>query len=376
MNKKKRLLVIHPALAPYRVDFFNSLNESFESTFYFFNDNLLNQKFNQNNLKQNIDFDCNYLKRGFNFFGRSFRYGTIAIIKEKKPDIVFLPEYHVLNIIVILFRFFSIKKFKTYLICDDNIVMASDAGILKRMLRYFQLKHINGIILTHHDIVEWYKEQLTPNCKLLIFPIIREEKKFIKQLNTSVSIAQDYIAKYQLKHKMCLLFVGRLVEVKNLTRLIEAFKIVHDKNKDATLIIVGSGTLENSLKSSVSKLNLNDSVIIPGRFEGKQLLAWYLTARIFILPSIYEPFGAVINEALIAGNYVLASNLAGGSSLLKENINGNTFNPYEVNEMANLILDTISNTKLFEKQGEIKDSTMLIDYKKTFEIFKSELTAI
>ena len=65
-----------------------------------------------------------------------------------------------------------------------------------------------------------------------------------------------------------------------------------------------------------------------------------------ILPSISESFGAVINEALLAGNYVLASNLAGGSSLINENINGNTFNPYEVNEMARLILDTISNPKI------------------------------
>ena len=170
--------------------------------------------------------------------------------------------------------------------------------------------------------------------------------------------------------------MGRLVMVKNLEFLLDAFALVNKNKKEAVLVIIGSGELQSVLKEKIKILGLNKVVLMPGRFEGNDLLAWYLTAGIFILPSIYEPFGAVINEALLAGNYVLASNLSGGSSLLKENINGNTFNPYEVNEMANLILDTISNTKLFEKQGEIKDSRMLIDYKKTFEIFKSELTAI
>ena len=178
MNKKKRLLVIHPALAPYRVDFFNSLNYNFESTFYFFNDNLLNQKFNQDNLKQSIDFKCNYIKNGFNFFGRSLRFGITAIIRQEKPDIILLPEYNVLNITVILYRFLFNKKFKIYSICDDNIVVASNATLLRKVLRSFQLKYVNGVILTHYGILEWYKKQLNPNSDLLIFPIIREEKNF------------------------------------------------------------------------------------------------------------------------------------------------------------------------------------------------------
>lgn len=366
MNKKKRLLVIHPALAPYRVDFFNSLSYNFDSAFYFFNDNLLNQKFNQNSLKKHIDFKCNYLKRGFNFFGRSFRFGLVSIIKKEKPEIVFLPEYNVLNITIILYRFFFNKKFEIYTICDDNIAVASNASALRKLLRYFQLKHINGVVLTHNAIVEWYKTHLSPKCKLLIFPIIRNEERFNKQLSASVSVAQDYIVKYQLKNKKTLLFVGRLVEVKNLNRLIKAFKTVNDKHKDAVLVIVGSGELESQLKNVVSHLNLNESVIFPGRFEEEELLAWYLTSGVFILPSISETFGAVINEALLAGNYVLASSLTGGSTLLNENSNGNTFNPLDVPEMGDVILKTVSNTQLFEDQGKVKTSRMLLDYSTTF----------
>ena len=66
MNKKK-ILIIHPALAPYRIDFFNSLYQHFDAKFYFFNENLLNQKFDQDRLKKSLNFTCNYLKKGINF---------------------------------------------------------------------------------------------------------------------------------------------------------------------------------------------------------------------------------------------------------------------------------------------------------------------
>ena len=327
-------------------------------------------------LKKEIDFTCKYLKKGFNTPGRSFRFGIAKIVREFQPDLVICPEYNLVNLPVILYRLRSQKKFKIITICDDNIQVAKQVSFLKKTLRSFFLRNLDAVILTHQDIADWYKLNLKPKAKLLLFPIIRKEKPYLKQLEHSNLIAKDYISTYNLQNKKVLLFVGRLVMVKNLEFLLDAFALVNKNKKEAVLVIIGSGELQSVLKEKIKILGLNKVVLMPGRFEGNDLLAWYLTAGIFILPSIYEPFGAVINEALLAGNYVLASNLSGGSSLLKENINGNTFNPYEVNEMANLILDTISNTKLFEKQGEIKDSRMLIDYKKTFEIFKSELTAI
>lgn len=366
-------MVIHPALAPYRVDFFNSLNKEFDASFYFLNENLLNQKFDQKKLKKEVHFKCNHLNKGFNIFGRSFRFGLFSILKKEEPDMVFLPEYNVLNLTVILYRIVFKKSFEIYSICDDNISVANKASVLKKIIRRIQLKYLTGVILTHQEVVNWYKQHLKPSCKLLIFPIIREDKRFYKQLNNSVPIAQSYIEKYRLKDRKTLLFVGRLVAVKNLNRLIEAFKIVQIKNKDITLIIVGSGELEPQLKKMVRDFDLTESVIFPGRFEEEELLAWYLTAGVFILPSISETFGAVINEALLAGNYVLASRLTGGSALLNENVNGNTFNPYDKSEIADLILKTLKITKLFENQGEVRPSRMLMDYNTTFSRFVKQL---
>lgn len=51
---KKRAIILHPAIAPYRVDFFNSLAKEFDASFYFEFDNALEQAFDQKNLEN----DC------------------------------------------------------------------------------------------------------------------------------------------------------------------------------------------------------------------------------------------------------------------------------------------------------------------------------
>ena len=90
-------------------------------------------------------------------------------------------------------------------------------------------------------------------------------------------------------------------------------------------VIVGDGP-EKTLLEKLSKDCSN--VVFTGRLEGDSLYAWYNIAQIFTLPSRQEPFGAVTNEALVGGCYVLVSKLAGSSCLIKENENGNVINPY------------------------------------------------
>ena len=85
---KAKLLVFHPALAPYRIDFFNAINEVYNASFYFNLLNVSDQKFDQDALQKKCTFKSNYILSGFEWFGRSFRLGIISIIKKENPDIL------------------------------------------------------------------------------------------------------------------------------------------------------------------------------------------------------------------------------------------------------------------------------------------------
>ncbi len=103
-----------------------------------------------------------------------------------------------------------------------------------------------------------------------------------------------------------LLFVGRLVSQKNLPLLIEA---VSQMTTNVFLDIVGEGELREPLKALIQKYGLRN-VRLHGQKTGKELLAFYKAADIFVLPSLKEA-GVSLSmlEALAAGLPVVASDL-------------------------------------------------------------------
>ena len=66
---------------------------------------------------------------------------------------------------------------------------------------------------------------------------------------------------------------------------------------------------------------------------GKDLYAWYYLADLFVLPSQFEPFGAVVNEALVAGCFVIVSDKVGAASLINSS-NGSIFESNNEKQLA------------------------------------------
>lgn len=62
---KKKLVVFHPAIAPYRVDFFNSLNKEFDAIFYFEFGDVLEQSFAQDKLRGRLKFVPHFWLRDY-----------------------------------------------------------------------------------------------------------------------------------------------------------------------------------------------------------------------------------------------------------------------------------------------------------------------
>ena len=85
------VLCIHPALAPYRLDFFNLLAERVDLDVAFVHKNVVNQKFDQAKLIAQAKFRYRYLS-GFDIKGRNIRFGIGRLIRECKPDVVLTYE--------------------------------------------------------------------------------------------------------------------------------------------------------------------------------------------------------------------------------------------------------------------------------------------
>ncbi len=143
--------------------------------------------------------------------------------------------------------------------------------------------------------------------------------------------------KKTLDHKT-IICVARLVPIKNIENLLQAWKIVEDNGGDYKLNIIGNGPLYNQLHQLSSTLNLR-SVTFLGAISNNDLPQHLYNADAFVLPSYSESWGLVVNEAMAAGLPVLLSNkINAAQALLQEGINGYSFNPNNVQDIANSIL--------------------------------------
>ena len=104
--------------------------------------------------------------------------------------------------------------------------------------------------------------------------------------------------------------------------------------EDAVLVIVGDGKEEQNLKRQSA--SLQKDVIFTGHLEGNELYAWYNVGDVFCLPSYLEPYGAVTNEALLAGCRVVISEKAGSACLVNKN-NGEIIAPMDIEAMADAL---------------------------------------
>ncbi len=102
------------------------------------------------------------------------------------------------------------------------------------------------------------------------------------------------------------LFVGRLLSYKGINDLMVAFNEI--KNPLARLIIVGSGPLSGHIQELAS---LDFRIQYLGRLKDNLLLDIYNLADVFVLPSHFEPWGLVVNEAMAAGKPVIVSDQVG-----------------------------------------------------------------
>lgn len=95
------------------------------------------------------------------------------------------------------------------------------------------------------------------------------------------------------------IFVGQLIERKNLFTIIEAWVIA--RKKSDKLLIVGEGPLLDILKSRVRELGLHEYVEFKGYLRDLSLAAAYAQSETLILASKKEVWGLVVNEALSCG---------------------------------------------------------------------------
>jgi glycosyltransferase involved in cell wall biosynthesis len=126
------------------------------------------------------------------------------------------------------------------------------------------------------------------------------------------------------------IYVGRLAEEKNLDLLLKAFKVIKQNNPKAHgwgLTLVGDGPEMNHLKTLTANLQIED-VAFMGGFPWYEVPRYFASSSVAVLPSLSEPWGLVVNEAMICNLPVIVSDRCGcAPDLVAHGENGFIFDP-------------------------------------------------
>lgn len=165
--------------------------------------------------------------------------------------------------------------------------------------------------------------------------------------------------KIQLDTDLVFLYVGRLDPEKNVDALISAFcKLAKESSKNK-LIIVGGGACEEQLKKQAEN---NQNISFKGKLYGHDLISCYHLADVLVLPSLFEPWGLVVNEALSAGLAIICSDKVGaGNDLVLGPDSGWIFNVEDNNELEKTIAYCV-NTPNEVKNKAIRGNNFMKNY--------------
>lgn len=328
----KKVLFISNIPTPYRNDFYNELGKTVDLTVVYEAEGARNQGIYFNWDISNVkNYNAIFLKKG-DIEENKINLKIINWLKIKW-DCIFVTNYSYKTELVALL-YLKIHRIPYVMEVDggnikqENIIKA----IIKKILisgakRYFSPSNQTDKFLKkygakEHQIVRYPFTSLLEK-QILKYPICREEKNNIKK---ELGIKAEHV----------IVGVGQLIYRKGWDILLSL-----DQKIEADIYIIGEGKLRAQYEMLIEENNLQNIHLV-GFLSNEETTKYYQAADIFVLPTRYDVWGLVINEALANGLPVITTpKCVAGKELIKDNMNGylvSTDNSLEMSDKINTLL--------------------------------------
>ena len=308
------------------------------------------------NIKWNVDLVKGYNYKFLKFVGPNkvnnifpLTTDVFNILGDKGTNVVWLHGCkNWFNLVIIFLNIFFKKKI---FLRDEANHFSRNRNLINKIFNLIFYKLINNFVDVFLAIGKanknYYIDNNIPINKIVSVPYVVDNDFFKNKKNLKNN------------SKVNFLFVAKLQFKKGIDLLLEAI-LNKNSNKEflkyAEFSIIGSGELEKYCKDFIQKNNLKNVRLFNFQNQ-KQLRFFYNKSDVFILPSRSEPWGLVINEAMAAGNAIIASDKVGSTTdLVIDNYNGKVFQSGNVKDLEKKISYFIKNrSKInFFKKNSLK----------------------
>lgn len=141
-----------------------------------------------------------------------------------------------------------------------------------------------------------------------------------------------------------LISVGRLVERKGYKFLLRALTYLDE----IELLLIGDGPQEDSIQSFAESLEVDDRVHLLGYVSEEKKFQYLNVASLYVLSSLHEGFGIVVQEALQTGLPIVATDEGGQTDIIEDGVHGRLVPPRDSNALAEAIKSVLEEPEKYE----------------------------
>jgi len=268
-------------------------------------------------------------------YGSEFTYVSPKVIiplLQLKPHVVFSNSFGVWTILALLFK--PLGNWRVIIAYEGSSPSVDYRNSpLRLWLRRFMVRLADAYI-TNSQAGQRYLTEVLYAAGERVFVQPYEVPDPNALLGNS---GESELDQQPLKHPV-FLFVGHLVSRKGIHLLLQACAILQKQGcENYSLLLVGDGAQRQELEAFSQAHGLSDRTHWTGRVEYGNLGTYFRKADVFILPTLEDTWGVVVQEAMVLGKPVLCSDRAGAHEMIIAGENGYVFDPYQPEELAALM---------------------------------------
>jgi glycosyltransferase involved in cell wall biosynthesis len=298
-------------------------------------------------------------------FWRPFNYGLSRRLRAGNFDVLWVHGYArwFSWVGILLAKAQGIKV----LIRDDATLISLSRTVMKRAFKrvFFEILKIfcDGFLAVGSLNRQYYSYYGIQDDKIFLVPWAVDNAFFRAQAQEASARLEELRHSLGLeKGRPIILFAGKLSARKRAGDLLEAYRQLSPDRKTAPrpyLLFIGEGDQRQALENRAGETGW-DSIKFLGFKNQTELPAYFNLCQVFVLPSVQEPWGLVVNEVMNAGRAVIVSDQVGcGPDLVRHGENGFIFPAGNIASLAEAIQKVLENQEKCHRLGQ--QSLKIID---------------
>lgn len=265
--------------------------------------------------------------------------------------------------------------------CDSDVIISTRIFHNKLIGKYAgkDIVKITGEH-NHHNDDKKYIDKVIESCRNFDYfiPISKELYEYyydamaengVTPLYIRFCIDDNPVKKYPAFDNNALISVGRMSHEKGIYDLLQVFEMIHRRNENTILHIVGDGEEYEQVAAQIKERKLENAVVLHG-FQNKEYIYRLLPrTSLYVMTSYTESFGIVLLEAMSCGVPCIAySSAQGAHEIIEDGENGFLIQNRDCKKMQEKVCELLDNKEELHRlsKNALKTADMF-SYDKTKE---------